>query len=178
MSFENVLTIAKSRFRLSKNMYYAYQRIFPNGIEVVRHLKEFGPSFIFFDVENFFSYRGFGNYQTLALDKVTYSNQHNSGIGGLSDGFYLAGLVGFILACLFFTIVFSFSDILLSDLVLRVMLQIFFIDLLFSGMGSVSYLFYSALPLRISFPVLLLGHFGIGYWSAKAFQDTSLEKGQ
>lgn len=165
ITIENVIERTQHRLRLNPNAFYFYQRIFPTGIEVMKY-QNFDPSLYHLKISHMIKYRGSPEFHTRVLDKVDRNGAgrfHSSGIGGVSDGFFWAGLPGLIICGWIFFGLFFFVDHLLSDYALKSMLMVFSFDLLFGGVGLFSYLFFGTVLLRLVFPFCLCLH-GFCIW--------------
>lgn len=165
ITVENVIARTQHRLSLNPNVFYFYQRIFPTGIEVMKY-QNFDPSLFHLKISHMIKYRGSPEFHTRVLDKVDRNGAgrfHSSGIGGVSDGFFWAGLPGLIICGWIFFGLFFFIDHLLSDYALKSMLMVFSFDLLFGGVGLFSYVFFGTVLLRLVFPFCLCLH-GFCIW--------------
>ena len=100
-------------------------------------------------------------YHTRVLDGVSEklaNSQHNSGVGGMSDAFYLFGVSGLLIITILFLGFYLCIDIIIKEQVLSAMMVVFSFDLLFGGLGTFSYAYYGSFLLRIFFPMLIVLH--------------------
>lgn len=160
ITIENIIERTQYIIKLNPREFYLYQRLFPTGIEISKYL-HYERSFFHFEIDRFMEYTGNANFHTRVLDNVDQSGAgrfHSSGIGGISDGFYLAGTLGFLMSGSFFLFLFFMVDYGIADFALKSMSIVFILDLLFGGIGLLSYVFFGTLLLRLVFPTCLCFH--------------------
>lgn len=160
ITIQNVIDRTEYRLSYNPNHFYFYQRIFPTGIEIMKYLN-YDKQLFHLNIARFFESKGNANFHTRVLDRVDANGAgqfHSSGIGGLSDGYFLAGMSGLVLSGIIFCIIFGFIDNCIDDFSVKSMMFLFALDFLFGGVGLYSYLFFGTILLKFVFPVCLVTH--------------------
>jgi hypothetical protein len=144
-----VLNDIRQRFKWDSNIYYMFQRLFPDGIEILKYRTRINDSMMSNNMNRFLNFRGNAKFHTSVIDMspVYMKNRHSSGIGGLSDGYFLFGIPGLLLSMTIFFFFFALWDAIESDIVLK---SISIVAILDSLIGTIL--------LRFVVPSLITGH--------------------